>query len=73
MAKPSSEVYRPLFERAMEAENGIYVKTNDPKALRQELLAARRELRGFEKVMTFLPEGRQEVWLILESVEMPDG
>jgi len=72
MAKPSSEAYRPLFERAQAAENGIYVKTNDPKALRQEILAARRELKVFDNVMTFLPEGRQEVWLIMESVEMPD-
>jgi hypothetical protein len=72
MPKPNPYVYLPLLERALESPVGISIETNNPKALRQELLAIKREKVEFENLITFLPEGLNEVFICHKSVELPE-
>lgn len=68
----NSNIYIPLWERALEAEIGIAIATNQPQLLRQELYRA-RELAAnpqFADVIMFLPEGRDEVFLCRKTVEL---
>ena len=72
MTKPRSETFLPLLKRAMETEIGIAIAVNEPLLFRKELLAIRREHPEFEELITFLPEGKDEVFLCRRSVELPE-
>jgi hypothetical protein len=72
MQKPTPEALLPLFDRVLETEIGIAIATNDPKALRQELLAAKRGQAQYDDIITFIPAGKDEVYLCKKSVELPD-
>jgi len=73
--KPSFEALRPLWDRALDAEIGLAIPTNDPKALRQELLHARQsyDTDAYNDLMTFLPDGVGEVFIVKKTVELPDA
>ena len=73
--KPSPEALRPLWDRALEAEIGIGIKTNNAKFLRLELLAARKSYKShaYDELITFVPEGLDEVFIAHKSVELPDA
>jgi hypothetical protein len=76
MPKLSSELIRPIWERALGAEIGIAIETNDPTALRHTLLTAKKEFpdaETFDEIMTFCPKGLEEVWLVRKSAEIPDA
>lgn len=62
-----------LWSRAAESEIGIAVQTNDPKALRTKLLNTVREADHPQKdqLITFLPEGKDEVFICRKTVELP--
>ena len=65
-------IYIPLWERALEAEIGIAIATNQPQLLRQELYAARKVAANpaFDEVIMFLPKDKDEVFLCRKSVEI---
>ena len=65
-------IYVPLWERALEAEIGIAIATNNTQLLRQELYRARESANRpeFDDVIMFLPVGRDEVFLCRKSVEI---
>lgn len=75
MAKPDLQVYLPLYDQALEREFGIAIATNEPKRLRQDILLAREKFGErnpeWNDVITFLPEGRNEVFMCRKSVELP--
>lgn len=70
--KPSPSVYLPLFEQVLEREIGIAIRTNDPKALRDELYRARDQSGKpeFHEVIAFLPRDKDEVFMCRKSVEL---
>lgn len=72
--KLSPTILLAVWDRAKEAEIGIAVETNLPKELRYDLLAARREAKreDLADLMTFIPEGRSEVFIAHKSVELPE-
>ena len=65
-------IYIPLWERALEAEIGIAIRTNQPQLLRQELYRAREAANRpeFADVIMFLPKDKDEVFLCRKSVEI---
>lgn len=65
-------IYIPLWERALEAELGIAIRTNQPQLLRQELYKAREAANNpaFAEVIMFLPKDKDEVFLCRKSVEL---
>lgn len=65
-------IYIPLWERALEAEIGIAIATNQPQLLRQELYRAREAAANpaFDEVIMFLPKDKDEVFLCRKSVEI---
>ena len=65
-------IYIPLWERALEAEIGIAIATNQPQLLRQELYRAREVANRpeFAEVIMFLPKDKDEVFLCRKSVEI---
>jgi hypothetical protein len=65
-------IYIPLWERALEAEIGIAIRTNQPQLLRQELYAARKvaDRPEFDEVIMFLPKDKDEVFLCRKTVEI---
>lgn len=65
-------IYIPLWERALETEIGIAIRTNNPQILRQELYKAREAANNplFEDVIMFLPKDKDEVFLCRKSVEL---
>jgi hypothetical protein len=65
-------IYIPLWERALEAEIGIAIRTNQPQLLRQELYAARKSASRpeFDEVIMFLPKDKDEVFLCRKTVEI---
>lgn len=65
-------IYIPLWERALESELGIAIRTNHPQLLRQELYRARESANRpeFAEVIIFLPVGKDEVFLCRKSVEL---
>ena len=65
-------IYIPLWERALEAEIGIAIATNQPQLLRQELYRAREAAQRpeFAEVIMFLPKDKDEVFLCRKSVEL---
>lgn len=66
------DLFIPLWERALEAEIGISIATNQPQLLRQELYRA-REASGrpeFADIIMFLPADKDEVYLCRKSVEL---
>lgn len=72
----SPDILRPIWERALEAEIGISVATNDPKALRHELLVTRKTFpdhETFDTIITYIPEGQGVVFLVHKSAELPDA
>ena len=68
----TSELLFNLWSRAAECEFGIAVQTTDPKRLRDKLLAVKRETEGFDQLITFLPEGKDEVFICRKTVELPE-
>lgn len=72
--KPTPRVYLPLLDRALESEIGITVETNEPKLLRHEILAAKRDADDprYDELITFLPADRNEVFICRKSAELPD-
>lgn len=68
----NSSIYIPLWERALEAEIGIAISTNNPQILRQELYRAREAANRpeFAEVIMFLPVSKDEVFLCRKSVEI---
>ena len=62
------------WDRANEAECGIAIQTNDPKTLRTRLLNTAREAGhpAMADIITFLPEGRDEVFMCRKTVELPE-
>ena len=67
----TSELLLNLWSRAAECEFGIAVQTTDPKRLRDKLLAIKRETGGFDQLITFLPDGKDEVFICRKAVELP--
>ena len=76
MTKFSPEFLRPIWERALESEIGIAIATNDPTTFRHNLSEARKgydDAEFFDDVMTFCPDGLEEVWLVKKTTELPDA
>lgn len=71
MAKPRPETFLPLLRRALETEIGISVAVNHPLLFRQELLNIKRDRPEFDELITFLPEGKDEVFICRKGVELP--
>lgn len=63
-------IYIPLWERALEAEIGIAIATNNPQLLRQELYRAREGRPEFQDVIMFVPANGEEVFLCRKTVEI---
>jgi hypothetical protein len=74
MPKLNPQILIPLLEQAHQREIGIAIETNDPKALRAELYKARDESgrEEFHELITFLPEGKNEVFICHKSAELPE-
>lgn len=70
MPKLSPEILAAIWQRAGEEEIGISIAVSDPKQFRFKIWEARPE--EYRDFMTFLPEGRNEVFLVRKSVELPD-
>ena len=67
------ELLLNLWTRAAACEFGIAVQTTDPKMLRTKLLNAVREANhpAKDQLITFLPEGKDEVFICRKTVELP--
>lgn len=61
-----------LFERAQATEIGIYIRTDDPKGLRQDLTAHLKALSPkYDDLMTALPPGNEQVWICKKGADAP--
>lgn len=67
-------IYIPLWERANEAEIGIYIETNDPKTLRAELYKARDVANRpeFDNIIVCMPPIPDRVFMCHKSAELPE-
>lgn len=71
MALPSPEVILALWHRAMQAEIGISIKTNEPRLLMQELYRIRQKSNEpeLEEVILCRPiDGN--IWLVKKATEL---
>lgn len=70
----NTNIFIPLWERALETEIGISISTNQPQLLRQELYRAREAANRpeFQDVIMFLPVDKDEVFLCRKSVELEE-
>lgn len=67
------DILLSLWTRAAECEFGLGIRTNEPKALRTKLLNVVREANhpAKDQLITFLPEGKDEVLICRKTVELP--
>lgn len=65
------DIVRELFDLALKVEIGIGVKTDDPKAFRQELIIWRSKNPNLEysKLQFALPN-MEEVWIFKKGVDL---
>ena len=63
-------IFIPLWERALEAEIGIGIRTNNPQLLRQELSRVRDSRPEFQDIIIFLPANGEEVLMCRKTVEI---
>lgn len=61
-----------LFERALAVEIGIFVRTEDPKGLRQDLYAHQKALSPrYDRLIFAIPAGNTEVWICKRGADAP--
>lgn len=64
---------KALFDRALGEEIGIGIRTDDPKAFRNELYRAKLDLKdpSYDSLITLLPRGNEWVYICRKDAEGP--
>lgn len=67
------EESKALFERALSREIGVGVRTDDPKAYRQELYLAKKDFNDprYDNLVILLPQGNEWVYIVRKDAEGP--
>ena len=72
MARSYGDQYRPIFESALEEEIGVYIETDNIKALSAVLYEQKRSDPAFEALTILQPtiEGKQVLFIAKKTTEL---